>query len=98
MAQAARPPSWHPPNPSLAGTFRPAPAARRPDTLRRAAQVIGSFPTPREGTAFPQIFLPIAVAVYYGVLLGWSEMGVFLEMILVFLCSGRVLWRLLVRV
>ncbi|CAD6334646.1 unnamed protein product [Miscanthus lutarioriparius] len=38
MAQAARPPSWHPPNPSLAGTFRLAPAARRPDTPRRAAQ------------------------------------------------------------
>ncbi|CAD6272932.1 unnamed protein product [Miscanthus lutarioriparius] len=40
MAQAARSPAsaWHPPNPSLAGTSRPAPAARLPDTPRRAAQ------------------------------------------------------------
>jgi hypothetical protein len=56
MAHPARPPPRHPPNPSLGPTSRPTPAAaaappspttpaaRRPDTPRRATQVIGPLP------------------------------------------------------
>ena len=100
MVQAGRPPAWRPPNPSLAGTSRPAPppttpAARRPDT--RAAQVIGSSPTTREGAAFPpkSSWRSRLLSLLWGFCWGLGAKWVFLRCFRGFLCSERVLWRLL---